>query len=441
MRPTLALLAAPIALAALAEVHDASACGGCFVSQSESTQVTGHRMVLSVSTTATTLWDQISYQGNPESFAWVLPINGVADIGLSSDLLFEALAASSVVSINSPQITCPPPPDCGGDLAAGSSDTTTGTGGGGSGVEVVAHEVVGPYETVQLSSQDPNALQDWLTTHGYAVPAEMAPVIGAYVQGGFDFLALKLVPGQGIDAMRPVRITTPGASPALPLRMVAAGTGAKTAISLWVFGEGRYEPANFPSFTIAQDDLVWDWTAQSSNYSELAQAQFAASGGKAWLVDVAEPFGVSSLGYTLSSQAEYDPYGSGYADEQGQGAVEAAQADVAALLGGMSESTVWITRMYSELSRAALATDLGVQAASDQSVLNRYLNVTKSKGSPPACPSFPPCNSGPDDDAAGLSSGGGACATGSDTSSPAGVLSLFGLVAAAATVARRRRRR
>ena len=31
---------------------------------------------------------------------------------------------------------------------------------------------------------------------------------------------------------------------------LAAGTGAKTPITLWMIGEGRYEPANFPSFTI-----------------------------------------------------------------------------------------------------------------------------------------------------------------------------------------------
>ena len=58
------------ALAALVvEVRDASACGGCFVSQTENTQVTGHKMVLSVSQTQTTLWDQISYNGDPKSFA------------------------------------------------------------------------------------------------------------------------------------------------------------------------------------------------------------------------------------------------------------------------------------------------------------------------------------------------------------------------------------
>lgn len=73
---TVLLLALPLSTA-LAESRDASACGGCFVQQSENTQVTGHRMVLSLSKTESTLWDQFSYSGNPKDFAWVLPIHGV----------------------------------------------------------------------------------------------------------------------------------------------------------------------------------------------------------------------------------------------------------------------------------------------------------------------------------------------------------------------------
>ena len=105
----------------------------------------------------------------------------------------------------------------------------------GSGVTVIAEEVVGPYETVQLQSSDPTALQDWLDAHGYVVPADVQGVVTQYVNEGFDFLAMRLVPGQGTSAMRPVRITSPGAGLTLPLRMVAVGTGAITPIipSCW----------------------------------------------------------------------------------------------------------------------------------------------------------------------------------------------------------------
>jgi hypothetical protein len=51
-------------LTAVTDANRAAAYGGCFTAtQGESTQVTGHRMILSVSTTQTTLYDQISLIG------------------------------------------------------------------------------------------------------------------------------------------------------------------------------------------------------------------------------------------------------------------------------------------------------------------------------------------------------------------------------------------
>ena len=57
------LLASFVALATLGATtlvtDSASACGGCFHAVTESTVVTGHRMVVSVSKSQAVLWDQI----------------------------------------------------------------------------------------------------------------------------------------------------------------------------------------------------------------------------------------------------------------------------------------------------------------------------------------------------------------------------------------------
>src|SRR5262249_2865358 len=137
---------------------------------------------------------------------------------------------------------------------------------------------------------------DWLTTNGYVIPAGFASVISAYVYEGFDFLALKLLPGKDVAAMKPVRITTPGAGLALPLRMIAAGVGVTTPLTLWVFGEGRYEPTNFPTFTITEKALTWDWATSSSNYKALRQAGFNLTNGEGWLLETSTP----STMYALS---------------------------------------------------------------------------------------------------------------------------------------------
>src|SRR5688500_4196822 len=108
-----------------ASPDEAEACGGCFHGQqSESTQVTGHRMILSLSQAQTTLYDQIAYAGEPESFAWVLPIKGQVTIGLSSDLLFNALDDWSAVVINSPPYSC----GSSGFVASGVTTTSSSSG-------------------------------------------------------------------------------------------------------------------------------------------------------------------------------------------------------------------------------------------------------------------------------------------------------------------------
>ena len=451
----LVAFALPLTGLTFLDAHDASACGGCFVPPTESTQVTGHRMVLSVASDRTTLWDQIEYAGNPESFAWVLPTKGVVDVGISSDVLFATLEYNTQVSVIPPYLSCPN--SCGygygedGAMGAGSS---TSTGGGDAGVTVVAQEVVGPYETVQLASTDPTALHTWLADHGYDIPADINPIIDAYVNEGFNFLALKLVPGQGVESMKPVRVTTPGAAPALPLRMGAAGTGAKTPITLWVLGEGRYAPANFPEFVIHKEQLVWDWDTSSSNYSELRQTGFDATNGKGWLMQAAEPSSKYAIDGIIMPLVENMPELSGYGDATGQGAYDEAVADLDALYGSLDPNALWVMRMNAELPRAALATDLSIAASSDQTPVTRTFYVDQTVGDEPVCPPDPcagntpggvpwlpgtdPWGWGSGSGGQKMTAGGGGCAMGGGAGLPA----LGGLALAAALgLARRRRSR
>ena len=432
---TKALLLVPMVLLAASEARDAAACGGCFVQQTESTQVTGHKMILSISQQRTTLWDQIKYSGAPSSFAWVLPIRGVADIATSSDALFQALEQSTEVTIASPTINCAPPSCGGAQFAGGSAEDGAGggAGGGGGGVTVLAQEVVGPYETVQLQSTDPQALDTWLGEKGYTIPADIQPTIHQYVTEGFNFLALKLVPGKGVNAMVPVRISTEGASPVLPLRMVAAGTGAITPITLWVMGEGRWQTKNLPSFVVHGAELLWNWDTQSSNYATLKQIHFASTQNKGWLVEAAEPISAYSFDW-LVDQASWEPESTGYGDDP-TAAMAAATDDLDALYGSINPSSLWVTRLHAELSRAALTEDLELEAAPDQTPVERYFDVKLTVGTPPACPPTPPCETGFWNVGSASAGGSGSCAM-NQGSAPA-----LGILALAATLALTRRRR
>jgi hypothetical protein len=445
------LLIAAMAGAAL-QARDASACGGCFVSETEVTQVTGHKMILSISQAATTLYDQITYDGNPSSFAWILPIKGVATVGLSSDALFQTLVNDTQVTIVAPPLNCnfggcnsPSAGFAGG--GEGGASTTTATGG----VTVIAQQTVGPYQTVQLQSTDPTALTNWLSTNGYNIPADIQPIIAAYVNESFDFLALKLVPGQGVSSMRPVRVTTSGATPTLPLRMVAAGTGAITPINLWILGEGRYETTNLPNFQITADQLTWDWDTQESNYDSLKAAGFASTNNTGWLVDYAQQFSMYNVVDQLQYSVMYDPANSGYADASGNNALQNFNDDMAALFGDIPPQSVWLTRLEGQLSRAALTADLQVGASADQSYIQSYYYLTKSIGTPPACP-VNNCGTGagssgnPSPGFGTFGNGGGPVAQGGTCAMGHGgddgtILGSLGAVAALALARRRRWRR
>ncbi|MBM4376420.1 MAG: DUF2330 domain-containing protein [Deltaproteobacteria bacterium] len=425
-------VAVPLALALLVEARDAQACGGCFHPPTEVTQVTGHRMVWSIGKDQSTLYDQIEYSGSPESFAWVLPVKGQVDVGVSSDLLFNQLGFDSQVTIQAPIQTCPAIV-CDGPSAVGAwGDGVTGATSGG-GVDVIAQEVVGPYETVQLASSDPGALAGWLEGHGYELTADVEPLIGNYVKEGFNFLAVKLVPGQGVQAMQPIRVTTKGAAVSLPLRMVAAGTGAVTTMTLFVVGEGRWATANFPGFTLSPDDVVWDYAQDRSNYTQLRTDAYAKSKGMGWLTEAASPYSSTNLRVTLSSVLTYNGVeASGYAGTPAE-AAEALDADLDTLFSGMDAGSIWLTRLRAELPREALGTDLVLEAASTQDEVSRLLQTTKFIGPQPACPAPPPgCEV--EDEAQG-----GGCAL--VASSRASELLFAGGLAVMGVLARRRRGR
>jgi hypothetical protein len=284
-----------IAAAALPPA-EARACGGCFLpaTESQSTVVSGHRMAFAISTTHTVLWDQIKYQGNPKEFAWVLPVKGGAVLEISHDAWFETLDAATSAQIVSPSFNCIQPttsPGCNGGIGCGASAGRSafaqanppGLDGNSVPPVTVTHEgTVGPYETVTLHANVPNALPSWLASHGFNINPADTPVIDAYTSEGFDFIALRLQPGQGVQQMKPVRVVTSGGSPTLPLRMVAAGTGPQVPITLFIIGEGRWEAQNFPNGQVDPNSLTWDFASKSSDYATARAALMAQSGGTTW---------------------------------------------------------------------------------------------------------------------------------------------------------------
>lgn len=436
-----------LSLATVASERAAEACGGCFAPPGPSTQVSAHRMAFAVSTTRTILWDQIQYVGAPSSFGWVLPIRGKVDVGVSSDSLFDRLESYTTPSISPPAPpTCPAPQKrCRSSCDSFDSPTAGGLAeeDAAASVDVWSTSIVGPYEATQLSSTDTTALKNWLTDHGYVLPDAIVPVIDKYVAEGFGFLAIKLVPTADTSRMVPIRIAFDGASPTLPLRMVAAGTGAKVGIKLFVLGDGRWQSKNVQPAEIATSDLVWDWAAMASNFGTLEVNLIAKYGGKVFITETSDSFSKSALAAGLPPGTVTTDTGTVFSTDTDQSELEKAFP---------AHDGVTISRLFAELPSSALGADLELEATGAGKI---PASRTAPLGVNYSCPQFedidcpgvtPTCDGNsqqptyPSNGATGGSSGGSfGCSTTNAARSPFAPLAGLAAVLALAGFARRRR--
>ena len=442
-------------LALSADVADA--CGGCFHAEDQVDQtslVTSHVMALSISSSQTVLWDQVQFTGSPEDFAWVLPVRPGAYLEVASDAFMEALTAATNARVSPPQLDCAGDDfeacdgraqryvpssmafACGSAEAGDEGDGTIPSDQDPDPVTVVHQGSAGPYETVTLRAEVPGVLTTWLQDNGYAIAADVQPVIDEYQNEGFDFIALRLAPQRDVQQMKPVRVVMPGAVVGLPLRMVAAGTGANVALTLFVIGEGRWNVANFPAAEVDNDLLQWDFSSAGSNYDQMRNGLQAGVDGRTWVTTYAaknsllspqpNPIDLSPTRYgaggvfttTIAEAFARQGFANGETDEIAacieafqqirDSDVEVAPAcddgtcevpetfidgeelhcgaidDLAVALTGMRPRDVWLTRLDANLPRAALATDLVLEADQAQTPVKHW-NIAQTATNAP-CP-------------------------------------------------------
>ena len=412
----------------------ARACGGCFAPPGTISTVDAHRMVISLSPTQTTLWDQIRYSGNPDEFVWVLPVpSSDTKIALANDAFFTQLEnqTAPVVSWGGsyPNRSCP---YYGGQYAGGADGSVAADAG----VTVFQESVVGPYETVTVGSDDPAALHTWLTDHNYNVPPEAEPVIAYYVQQKSVFIALRLRPGQGVSAMQPVRVTYSGFMGSFPLKMVTIGAQGALSLELFVIADQRYDAQNYGTRTIPRDQLVWDWQTYSTNYAGLFTATIEAGGGRAFIAEAAQSFETLSF---------FTPFYPPVLDDSGAPPAT-VEADVAVARTGLR--TAYLTRLRTRILLEHLGDDLVLAPAADATNVSRFYVARREINRPKdidllTCPKDPG-NPYPNPWGVGaVSSNGNGSASGGSVGvgGAAGALPIVGFLGLALLCVRRRRRR
>ncbi|MBW1831268.1 MAG: DUF2330 domain-containing protein, partial [Deltaproteobacteria bacterium] len=205
-------VAAALGLALIAQPEPAQACGGLFCSASAPVNQAAERIIFSKNADQTvTAVVQIQYQGPSEEFAWVLPVPGIPEVDVSSDLAFTRLQQASNPQYNLTTVVegrCKRVRDRNSSSAGSGSAPDFGADGTfeDGGVNVLASGTVGPYDFVVI---EPDAsyenvgdvVVDWLTSEGYDVvppggdPGDISTLLGSYMQGGMNLIAFRLTKG------------------------------------------------------------------------------------------------------------------------------------------------------------------------------------------------------------------------------------------------------
>jgi hypothetical protein len=280
-----------LASAFAAAPSPASACGGFFCSASPVDQ-NAERIIFAVdeANDSTDMIVQITYQGDDDAFAWVLPVAAVPQ----NRQVFPASALSVFDAQTGP--TFQPPPECQGwgvpasaGNGGGPRDAGSAAPRGDAGVTVHVMERIDGYEVAVIESQSSDAAFAWLLENKYRLSSVMKPYIDYYTSQGMKFLALRLAADATARDIKPFKMTLPGQTPTIPLRLTAVAAEPEMGVVVWILGQRRYEPANAEEITIPKEELRWrpnSWPIRT-NWTQLVARHVDARGGKAWVVEQA----------------------------------------------------------------------------------------------------------------------------------------------------------
>jgi hypothetical protein len=185
------------------------ACGGFFCTTFPISQVNERILFVQGNGTVTT-HVQIQYAGRPEDFAWILPVPSLPELSVSHNELFRQLEFATRPSFVL---------DFVGDencfnFPIFRLDEVVATA---EGVEIVAEEQVGPFETVIITGDDPQAVANWLQENGYLLDGLGVDLLAPYVNEGFHFVALKLAPDKDVGDLQPIALTYEAEKPGTPI--------------------------------------------------------------------------------------------------------------------------------------------------------------------------------------------------------------------------------
>ena len=279
--------------------NTAKACGGFFCSANAPVNQAAERIIFSKNADNTvTAVVQIQYSGPSEDFAWVLPVPGIPDIDVSSDLAFTRLQNASNPQYN---LTVSVEGECRSNEVASDNGGAGGSGGfadagadAGTSVDVLAEGNVGPYDYVVIQpdegASDAGAVAvQWLINEGYDVvppggdQQAISTMLGSYLSGGMNLIAFRLTKGNGAGTIRPIRMTYATERPMIPIRPTAVAANDDMGVLVWVLGESRAVTVNYK--TLELNESLINWLNGGQNYNQVVIAAANEAGGQGFVTE------------------------------------------------------------------------------------------------------------------------------------------------------------
>jgi hypothetical protein len=189
----------------------------------------------------------VSWEGDAEDFAWVIPVPNIPSITVTDPRLFWELSDYTAVDI----------PDGGGGSFGCYGEGTNLPPGLGDGVDVIDEDVVGPYATAILSATNATALADWLNANGYIFPEDAQQISSEYIEKQWYFVATKI---NAIEedtgfalaegAIEPLVLSFASSEIVYPLRIssLSAGNAMAPEVLLYVFADHLMVPEQYPLY-------------------------------------------------------------------------------------------------------------------------------------------------------------------------------------------------
>lgn len=278
----------------------ARACGGLFCSAAAPVNQAAERIVFAQNTAAhrITAVIEILYEGPAESFAWILPVPGTPEVGVSTNAILNRLQQATNPNFRLRRSWANG--GCNGGFPSSASAGAAGSGSSGPGVEeggsvsVLASGTAGPYdyEVIDVADDvvgDPaREAIDWLVANGYDTGATGPDVLRPYLEAQLNLVAIKLTKRASVGSIRPIKISYDGDLPMIPIRPTAVAANDDMGVLVWVLGPARAVPFNYKSLEL--NHALLDWFNPQSTYNALVTAAANETGdGQGFVTEDARP--------------------------------------------------------------------------------------------------------------------------------------------------------